>query len=420
MQKLPFLTIFTSLLFSSTAIAADAQGLRPSILAQDSARIYGGVEVGAGLADYKGENLSGVSSSKSGTSVAGGALVGVEFGQQFIYGVEAAFNIHESRKRVGALNTDDHVQDLLWSSRLVGRVGYAMGAYTPFAFAGVIYGQAHVHRSPDYIGVGDVVDGLGFTGGIGVERQLTPDFTGRLAYHYEQYQFDRAWAGTRVIEASHDVHMLRFALLHDFNTVKARPASKAAAPTGWGGFYAGGYISGHFTDVDVQDSTSLVGQSFDALAGGVGVYGGYNFTAGQFVFGPEFTLDKQFGRAKKSAASLAEMNFEQQWSASARVRVGYDMGRVLPYVAAGVAYSQYELSMPQQSLTPVAGNWAGVEPGHGYVGAIGVDYKLMGNVNLRAEYNAHIMAQRGVHLNDRPFSVETLSHNALLGVGVQF
>ncbi len=416
---LPLIALSSIAVVSAHAADIPTRAATPAYSAASMMRLYGGVEVGGGFADYDAKNLNGASVSKSGGSFAGGVLVGAEFGDRLKYGIEAAFNIHESRKRVGALSALDHVQDLLWSSRLVGRVSHPFGQYTPFAFAGVNVGEAHVHRSPDYVGVGDVVMGRGPTAGVGVEYAIMPHTLARIAYHYEQYNFDRAWAGTRVISADHTAHMLRVALIRDF-TGGARTTAASAAHQPWAGFYAGGSVSGALSQVETKDSNTRIGQSFDAVNVGVGVFGGYNFAWNNIVFGPDFTLEKQFGRGQKAAGALPAMAYDSMWAAAARARVGYAIGNVLPYVAGGIAYSQFKQGMNQQSLTPVAGNWAAVEPGHGAQVGVGVDYKFAQNLFVRAEYNATLMAQRSIHLNDKPYTTQPVSHTAVVGVGVTF
>jgi opacity protein-like surface antigen len=101
----------------------------------------------------------------------------------------------------------------------------------------------------------------------------------------------------------------------------------ASASSDWTGFYIGGSLS--YGDISVED--------FDADGNGRlnGLHAGYMFDFGRIVVGAE--LESEW-----SAVSIDDLDLDIDRVARAKLRVGYDAGRILPYITAG--YAQVSLS----------------------------------------------------------------------------
>jgi outer membrane immunogenic protein len=121
--------------------------------------------------------------------------------------------------------------------------------------------------------------------------------------------------------------------------VKAPYAPAPLLPT-WTGFYAGVNVGGGWADggLGTGDLTGVIG----------GGQLGYNWQAGQFVFGIEG--DFQGSSQKKSdtvATGIGPVTAEQKlpWLATLRGRLGYAQGPLMFYVTGGAAWVNYEVSL---------------------------------------------------------------------------
>lgn len=122
----------------------------------------------------------------------------------------------------------------------------------------------------------------------------------------------------------------------------------------WTGFYAGLQYGKFDTDVSGLD---VAGSTRD---NGAGLHFGYLQDMGQYVVGGELTYDRP------GDIDLLRL----------RGKLGYDAGRVLPYVTAGFAKAK-----ASDSLTGTAFNE------NGYTYGIGVDFAVTDNVLMGLEYS---------------------------------
>lgn len=100
----------------------------------------------------------------------------------------------------------------------------------------------------------------------------------------------------------------------------------------WTGFYAGVQVG--IADLDAVDTayTGSTGGGEDTLEGtAYGLHVGYMHDFGRFVVGGELRYDDA------SNVTSAGPNVDGDSMISARLKLGYDLGRVLPYVAVGGA-----------------------------------------------------------------------------------
>ena len=112
------------------------------------------------------------------------------------------------------------------------------------------------------------------------------------------------------------------------------PAYVPVAGYTWTGFYAGingGYGFG-------GSNWSAFGTDTDVSGGLVGITAGYNWQAGNLVFGLEGDMDWSNIRGSfVSAACPTGCETKNNWLGTFRGRLGYAVDRVMPYVTGGLA-----------------------------------------------------------------------------------
>jgi outer membrane immunogenic protein len=171
-------------------------------------------------------------------------------------------------------------------------------------------------------------------------------------------------------------------------------AAEAPAAYNWSGFYAGvqiGYTAGNVDTIDRNAGGAIAVQAtpdFDAFMGGL--YAGYNRqTSGNFVFGVDGDInwvsgDSGFETGLDGTGLPTPPNqhrAEVDWDASARVRAGFAMDRLMPYVAGGVAFAGGKFTFDHLNddafVNKTMVGWT--------IGA-GVEYAATNSMILRAEY----------------------------------
>ncbi len=162
----------------------------------------------------------------------------------------------------------------------------------------------------------------------------------------------------------------------------------APAPVSdWSGFYAGSLVGYGWTDAEASLSGAPGVTGSDTVDGatGGGVIG-YNWQNGAWVFGVEgdITLQEIRGEVPVSGFGPVSVDVDTLYSAHLRGRVGYDMGRFLPYIAGGFTANE---TYVRQTSTPLVGDNQRL---FGWNLGAGVDWKLgqtfIGPVIIRAEY----------------------------------
>jgi opacity protein-like surface antigen len=161
------------------------------------------------------------------------------------------------------------------------------------------------------------------------------------------------------------------AMAADLYVPPAAAAAPVASSTNWDGAYIGatlGYGWGTF-----DNTTAAVTQ--DVAGGLVGAQIGYNFhVADQFVLGVQGDVTW----LNENATDGLGNEFKTDWSGALLARAGIDVGGVLPYVEAGVAFAN-------ATITPAGG--AAVSNTHtGYVLGAGVEFMLADQVSANIEY----------------------------------
>jgi outer membrane immunogenic protein len=166
-------------------------------------------------------------------------------------------------------------------------------------------------------------------------------------------------------------------------------AAQAQAPFDWSGFYAGvhgGFLSGNATltefagPVDTGPISGVVG----------GPLGGYNFAPGTFFSAPVmFGVEGDFGFASVTGTGTSQItcpptcdgsvdlyHYDLNWDAHLRARAGAPIGNVMPFVAAGLALADLNVT---EDVTFLGGLYTGWTVG------TGVDVAFGSNMVGRAE-----------------------------------
>ena len=189
----------------------------------------------------------------------------------------------------------------------------------------------------------------------------------------------------------------------------------------WSGVYVGGQIGYASADADyVYDYGSDPDYNYSHDPGGFigGIYAGYNhqFSNG-VVLGAE--ADIIWGDLEDSsvAAEGYSATTNLDWNGSARVRLGYAMGRFLPYVTGGIAFGHFDFEELDEG-----------EPygdGHGdlvgwTIGA-GAEYAVTDNWIVRGEYRyTDFNTETFVSSAGDAYDLDVDSHDIRLGVAYKF
>jgi outer membrane immunogenic protein len=141
----------------------------------------------------------------------------------------------------------------------------------------------------------------------------------------------------------------------------------------WTGFYIGVNGGGGW------------GHAFSPLSGGINTSGGvaggtvgYNAQFGNWVLGFEGDMDWSNVGASTSSAGCPGCSIQNDWLSTARGRVGYSVGRWLPYVTGGLAVGDVKAGVP---------GFAGATNTQvGWAAGAGVEYALSNQWSAKLEY----------------------------------
>jgi len=149
---------------------------------------------------------------------------------------------------------------------------------------------------------------------------------------------------------------------------------------GWGGVYVGlngGYGWGS------SDWSGSVGTGSVSPGGGLfGATIGFNIQNGGFVYGLEGDLSGSWIRSSTSTGtgicSVPGCQIQTSWFATARGRVGYAFDRALPYLTAGAAFGDVQMS--------TVGGLSATSDRAGWTVGAGIEYGILGPWSAKAEY----------------------------------
>lgn len=160
------------------------------------------------------------------------------------------------------------------------------------------------------------------------------------------------------------------------------PVMMPAAMYDWSGFYAGvtgGYATG---DADWSATTSTPdGGSFDIDGAFIGGVVGYNVQHGAWVWGIEGDLVWSGIDGNDVAFDGDDISGEINWMGSVRGRVGYAFDNILPYLTAGVAFGDTDVSIVGDDF-----NQSDSQMHVGWTAGLGVEVGVTQNVSASLEY----------------------------------
>lgn len=194
------------------------------------------------------------------------------------------------------------------------------------------------------------------------------------------------------------------------------------APFNWTGGYLGvsaGYMFDNTTRVKASD---LGGAQFsrryikgtDGFVGGI--YGGYNFASGNFVYGLEANIDYADSKnSRDTFRGAATTHSDIGFNGALRARLGYSIDRALIYAAGGVAVADIEYKARDISG---AAKKSSTEVGYTLGG--GVEYAFTDNLLLRTEYAFSDYGDKSISTGLAKYKFETKTHTLKLGIGYKF
>ncbi|MDP2357917.1 MAG: porin family protein [Beijerinckiaceae bacterium] len=199
----------------------------------------------------------------------------------------------------------------------------------------------------------------------------------------------------------------------------ARPYTKAPPPMAnpgynWSGFYLGlqvGYAWGDNYTTEFVTATGLPsgfsqGYNSDGIVGGI--HGGYNWQAGQFVFGIEADVEGADINGGYRLANTNGTDYRLQFQSSVRGRLGMAFGSSLLYVTGGVAFADIDHTYVNGGLgiSETVGR-----DRTGYTVGAGLEHGFTPNLSARLEYrytdfgtftNTSLVAFPGFSYEDHP------------------
>lgn len=156
-----------------------------------------------------------------------------------------------------------------------------------------------------------------------------------------------------------------------------------AAPSNWAGGYAGVVLGYAEDDVEIEDDAGLSPDDQPGPQGGLaGLTGGYNFQSGNWVYGVEADIAAtDLSDTGSFDASADEYDVDINSMATLRGRVGYDMGRWMPYATLGLAAADADYSFDSAT-----GSVSDDNTMTGYSAGFGAEYAINENWSAKGEY----------------------------------
>ena len=162
---------------------------------------------------------------------------------------------------------------------------------------------------------------------------------------------------------------------------------------------------------------------FDPDGFSAGLYAGYDH---QFGNGIVLGIDADIGFSTAEGTSIAFTpagaplpittgTAEIEWQGAIRARLGYAMGRFLPYLAGGFAAARVHHAIDVAGIAVVSGS----DVYTGYTVGAGLDYALTENITLRGEYRFSDLGDRDF-TTLLPLNIEVQTSDVRLGLAYRF
>jgi outer membrane immunogenic protein len=429
-----------------TAVSAQAADLAvkapyykaPAIASvYDWTGFYLGVNAGVGLGRDRTQRFDAASADSlylSPLGAIGGGQIGYNwqtnsFLGPLVLGVEADIQGADMTDNRTDVRGVQYGQKLDWFGTVRGRIGLVTGPTLSYVTAGYAYGN--VNTTVVNGGVPFTFNGgrSGWTWGSGVEAALGGNWTGKIEYLYVDLgdRTDVFAGGTQTLRSELRENIFRVGLNYRIGGNSAYTPTVAA---NWTGFYLGGnFGSGTarnrstLTDLGAG-TTARFNLAPDGINGGV--QAGYNWQAGNWVYGLETDIQASAQEDNKTCigcvpgASL-DFNSKLPWFGTVRGRLGYSVGPSLFYATGGFAYGGVKTDINTVSLSDTRTGWtvgAGIETPFTLLGLFGPNWTSKTEylyVDLGRDTNALVL--NGI---PRTFSTNVQEHIFRTGLNYHF
>jgi outer membrane autotransporter protein len=217
--------------------------------------------------------------------------------------------------------------------------------------------------------------------------------------------------GKFVVAAAATVSLTGMAAAADLIAPAPPAVVSPAVVTDWTGLYVGvhgGFASGNSDHVGVGVTTG----DFPMSGGFLGAQAGFNFNLSDaFVLGIEG--DVSWANITGSQTTFPEIHDTIDWMGSIRGRLGYDVGGVLPYLTAGVAFANSTRTSQIGALTQTLVHT-------GWTAGVGAEFKLADNVSANVEYRYSDFGQQTYTALPGPPDVSLTNHSIRAGLNFHF
>lgn len=379
------LILFAAICSPACAFAADLpSNAAPPVFSPapvaNWAGFYAGSFVGGSLNSFSTREGAGASGSAFGATT--GALIGYNWQSgALVYGLEGDIGSNYVTRQFSARpGLVANQLDSIYAMHARARVGYDMGRFMPFVAGGFAYNRAEQYRQAPLEFDGQTGDLAGWTIGAGVDAKVDLPILGpsilRAEYLYEGMPTTTYDLNGPLLRTSMTTHYARLALISTVGQDWHGPSW--SQPPDWSGSYVGAIGGG----AEQRLSTKNLGvtDSFSASGPMGGIYTGHNWMFGNYMLGfDSATMLANIGGhgAQPNAPFTSYQDFLES---DFRGRVGYAVGRFLPFAAAGVAFGS---SWQRDDAT---GNSKGDVPAVAGTFGVGVDYMATDRIAIRAEY----------------------------------
>ncbi|WP_445490844.1 outer membrane protein [Rhodopseudomonas sp. RCAM05734] len=365
---------------------------------------YIGVNAGVGTArDRTGHSFTGDSLYQAPNGGFGGGQIGYNWQADsllgpIVYGIEADIQgagLSDGYPAVGGgliggtLTTYNTKND--WFGTVRGRVGLATGPVLSYFTGGYAYGNVKttITEGGATAFTNNRTQG-GWTVGSGVEAALGGNWTGKIEYLYLNLgNKSDAFAG-QVYASEFRESLFRVGLNYRIGGTNAGYTAPVAA--NWTGWYLGGNVGSGIG----RNRSTLAGapgvESFNLVPDGVvgGVQAGYNWQAGNWVYGIEADIQGSSQKDNKTTVALGGVAYDQKlpWFGTVRGRLGYSVGQTLFYATGGYAYGSVKTKINAGGVQIASFSKTG--DGYAVGGGIETPFKLLGlfgpNWTSKTEY----------------------------------
>ncbi len=172
------------------------------------------------------------------------------------------------------------------------------------------------------------------------------------------------------------------------------------APDNWAGFYAGVSIGSMGGDLPFLGDVTTGTYQLNTSAITPGAFAGFNTQMGSLVMGAEFDVQGSTGSLKDSRSRSGAYGLNTTFDAKARL--GYDVGRFMPYVFVGAT-----------SQNGTAGDRKETYFAYGINYGVGAEFKATEHIIIGAEYTQRSMTGYDANVSQNvPFSNHEISLRA--------